>query len=327
MPVADWFIPSAVKVTLTVEETTPERASVQFQFRVTALLFQPFAFAGVLPANVITGAVRSILVVIEAVLGRPAAFVAEHVRTVPDVSVVRLVVVHPVEDEIPDSGSVTLQLRDTAELFQPLTFGEGVTVGTITGAVVSNRVMTSGRLAIPSILTASNAAGFKPSMESTVGAICLVATFKGPLTDTGAQVGYDTNSGTWVSFSPKPPCSANVAGEGNGWGSKLTPSFMTTTISGEAGSTVGSGKGKPDPNDKMLVQNGWNRASAELVSVLTARVVSACTAAAVSGTPLEFCRGSQIRSLVFCVVLPTFGEVGEAVTGTPPADTMAAIAV
>jgi hypothetical protein len=305
----------------------PERLSVPVNVTVTLPLFQLFAFGSGSALAIAAGGVMSILIVTETVRGRPAAFVAEHVRTVPDVSVVRLVVVHPVEDEIPDSGSVTLQLTDTAELFQPLTFGEGVTVGTITGGVVSNLVMTSGRLAIPSILTASNAAGFKPSMESTVGAICLVATFKGPLTDTGAQVGYDTNSGTWVSFSPKPPCSANVAGEGNGWGSKLTPSFMTTTISGEAGSTVGSGKGKPDPNDKMLVQNGWNRKSTELVSVPTARVVSACTAAAVSGTPLEFCRGSQIRSLVFCVVLPTFGEVGEAVTGKPPADTMAAIAV
>jgi len=47
---------------LTVEETTPERASVQFQFSVTAVLFQPFAFAGVRPANVITGEVRSILI-------------------------------------------------------------------------------------------------------------------------------------------------------------------------------------------------------------------------------------------------------------------------
>src|SRR5260370_8521402 len=141
-------------------------------------------------------------------------------------------------------------------------------------------------------------------MESTVGAICLVATFKGPLTDTGAQVGYDTNSGTWVSFSPKPPCSANVAGEGNGWSSKLTPSFMTTTISGEAGSTFGSGKGKPDPNDKMLVQNGWHRASTELVGGLTPRAAIACPPAAVSGKPLQSRPGGQTTPLAVFLRLP-----------------------
>jgi hypothetical protein len=356
VPVADWFAPSAVRVKLTVEETTPESASEQFQVSVTSVLFQPFAFAGVRLANVITGEVRSILIpvfeiaglvfpalsvqvpdgedcpapsvftttgaaqvsrperlsvpvnvivtlplfqlfpfgrgsalattaggvlsiliVTEALRGRPAAFVAEHVRIVPDVSVVRLVDVHPVEDVIPDSGSVTLQLTDTSELFQPLRFGEGVIVGTITGGVVSNLVMTSERLPIPSILTASNAAGFKPSIESTVGAICLVETVTVPPTATGAHAGYDTNSGTWVSFSPKPPCSAFVGGEGNGRGSKLTPSFMTTTISGVAGSMVGSGNGQPVPKDKILVQYGWKPGSVDVDSAVTAVVVSACT--------------------------------------------------
>src|SRR4030095_12312177 len=120
---------SSASDTVTLKETeAPER-----------LLSSPATLAG----TISTGAVLSILIVTEALRGRPAAFVAEHVRTVPAVSVVRLVVVHPVEDESPNSGSVAVQLTDPGELFQPVTFGEGVTVGTITGAVVSNLVMTS----------------------------------------------------------------------------------------------------------------------------------------------------------------------------------------
>jgi hypothetical protein len=53
------------------------------------------------------------------------------------VSLLRVVVVQPVEEAIPDSGSETDQLTVTDPLFQPLLLGLGVTVGVITGGVVS----------------------------------------------------------------------------------------------------------------------------------------------------------------------------------------------
>jgi hypothetical protein len=44
---------------------------------------------------------------------------------------------HPDEEVMPESGSDTDQLTLTLTLFQPFVLGPGVTVGTITGAVVS----------------------------------------------------------------------------------------------------------------------------------------------------------------------------------------------
>jgi hypothetical protein len=44
VPVADWFAPSVEIVAFTGEATGPEVASAQLQERVTAVLFQPFAF-------------------------------------------------------------------------------------------------------------------------------------------------------------------------------------------------------------------------------------------------------------------------------------------
>src|SRR5205807_6343388 len=137
----DWPAPSVFTTTGAVHVSMPERLSVPVNMTVTLPLFQLFAFGNGSALATAEGGVMSILIVAKTVRGKPAAFVAEHVRTVPDVSAVRLVVVHPAEDEIPDSGSVTLQLTDTAELFQPLMFGVGVIVGPITGAVVSNLVM------------------------------------------------------------------------------------------------------------------------------------------------------------------------------------------
>jgi len=63
--------------------------------------------------------------------------VAEQVKVVALVSVVRTVVVQPEEDAMPDSGSLTLQFTVTLVLFQPLRLGGGVTVGMMTGLVAS----------------------------------------------------------------------------------------------------------------------------------------------------------------------------------------------
>jgi hypothetical protein len=53
--------------------------------------------------------------------------------------VVRVVVVHPEDEAIPDSASETDQLTVTVPLFQPLPLALGVTVGVITGGVMSAR--------------------------------------------------------------------------------------------------------------------------------------------------------------------------------------------
>jgi hypothetical protein len=91
--------------------------------------------------NVSVGAVRSIFTVTEDEFGKPAPFVAVHVSVVPvsGVSVLRVVVVQPFDDPIPDSGSETDQVTVTGPLFQPVPFVLGVTVGVITGGVVSLR--------------------------------------------------------------------------------------------------------------------------------------------------------------------------------------------
>jgi hypothetical protein len=83
--------------------------------------------------------VRSIFTVTETAFVKPAPLIAEQVSVVPpdDVSLLRVVVVQPVEEAIPDSGSETDQLTVTDPLFQPLPLALGVTVGVITGGVVS----------------------------------------------------------------------------------------------------------------------------------------------------------------------------------------------
>src|SRR5206468_1292808 len=97
----------------------------------------------------------------------------------------------------------------------------------------------------PSICTACSALGFRPSIARIVGAICLVETsVDGAM---AFHLGYDTTSGTCVSLTPNPPCSACVVLVR--LGSKFTPLFMTTTTSGTAGSDNGFGNGKPDPNE------------------------------------------------------------------------------
>jgi hypothetical protein len=83
--------------------------------------------------------VRSIFTVTEAEFDKPAPLIAEQVSVVPagSVSLLRVVVVQPVEEAIPDSGSETDQLTVTDPLFQPLPLALGVTVDVITGGVVS----------------------------------------------------------------------------------------------------------------------------------------------------------------------------------------------
>jgi len=117
----------------------PESASTALKLTVTAVLFQPFAF-GVVRVDETTGAVLSILIVTDADADSPALFTAVHVIIVPGVSALRVTEAHPVLDEMPDSGSVVVQITATSlrnQLFNPAV---PTTVALIRGRVVSDGV-------------------------------------------------------------------------------------------------------------------------------------------------------------------------------------------
>jgi hypothetical protein len=77
------------------------------------------------------------LIVTEAEFERPTPLVAEQVRVAPVVSLVRFDAVQPLEEEIPDSASVKDQLTDTSLVYQPLLPEVPLTLGLMTGGVVS----------------------------------------------------------------------------------------------------------------------------------------------------------------------------------------------
>src|ERR1043166_1049222 len=84
-----------------------------------------------------TGGAVSILIVTDAEAERPASLVAEQVKLVPGVSANSAALPHPALLAIPDSESVTAQLRVTGtSLIQPEAPGIGLTPGTIIGGVV-----------------------------------------------------------------------------------------------------------------------------------------------------------------------------------------------
>jgi hypothetical protein len=118
----------------------PDKESVAFELYETTAPLDPTASA-VGEGNVSVGAVRSTFTVTEAEFDKLAWLVAVHVSVVPacGVSVVRVVVVHPEDEAIPDSRSETDQVTVTVPLFQPLLLALGVTVGVITGGVMSAR--------------------------------------------------------------------------------------------------------------------------------------------------------------------------------------------
>ena len=80
------------------------------------------------------------MMVTDSELLRPAPLVAEHMSMVPAVLEVRFVAPQPVDELIPDSGSVTLQLTVTLLVYHPLAPSVPVIVGTICGGVVSGVV-------------------------------------------------------------------------------------------------------------------------------------------------------------------------------------------
>jgi len=105
--------------------------------------------------NVSVGEVRSIFTVTEAEFDKPALLVTVQVSVVPSsgVSLLRVVVAHPSDEAIPDSGSETDQVTVTGTLFQPLLLAVGVTAGVITGAVVSASRKLAVIVPVPCIVT------------------------------------------------------------------------------------------------------------------------------------------------------------------------------
>jgi hypothetical protein len=109
--------------------------------------------------NVSVGAVRSIFTVAEAELDKPALLVTVHVSVVPSsgVSLLSVVVAHPLDEAIPDSGSETDQPTVTGPLFQPLLLAVGVSAGVITGAVASASRKLAVIVPAPCIVTVVDA--------------------------------------------------------------------------------------------------------------------------------------------------------------------------
>jgi hypothetical protein len=105
--------------------------------------------------NVSVGAVRSIFTVTEAEFDKPAPLVTVQVSVVPSsgVSLLRVVVAHPSDEAIPDSGSETDQVTVTGPLFQSLPLAPGVTEGVITGGVVSRKWKPAVIVPVPCIVT------------------------------------------------------------------------------------------------------------------------------------------------------------------------------
>jgi hypothetical protein len=103
--------------------------------------------------------VRSIFTVTEPEFDKPAPLVTVQVSVVPssEVSLLTVVVAHPSDEAIPDSGSETDQLTVTATLFQPLLLAVGVTKGVITGAVVSASRKLAVVVPVPCVVTVVDA--------------------------------------------------------------------------------------------------------------------------------------------------------------------------
>jgi hypothetical protein len=117
---------------------------------VTTAPLGPVAFTVSDDGKFNVGAVRSIFTVTEAEFVKPAPLVALQVSVVPadEVSVLRVVVVQPFDEAMPDSGSETDQVTVTDPLFQPLLLALGVTVAVITGGVVSFVVLVEFVVAV-----------------------------------------------------------------------------------------------------------------------------------------------------------------------------------
>ena len=120
---------------------------------VTSLTYQPFVPAvHAVIARLADGPVLSSLIVTEFELV-PPALVAVQVRVVPVVSAVSVVALHPEEEVMADSGSLTVQLTFTLLVYQPLLPAVPVTLGVMTGGVVSHGLAVTFNVPFPLALS------------------------------------------------------------------------------------------------------------------------------------------------------------------------------
>jgi hypothetical protein len=136
VPLTAWFASLVVSVWSGPQDAMPDGASPHVNATVTSPLFQPAPFGAGEREPLIVGTVASRLIVTDCELV-PPALVAEQVNVVALVSDVIVVVPQPVCDETVESGSVTVQLTVTSLVYQPLFPSVPVTLGVITGGVVS----------------------------------------------------------------------------------------------------------------------------------------------------------------------------------------------
>ncbi len=145
LPVADWDAPCMSRVVEEDDESTPERASVHVNETVTLTLFHPNKFAGGDLVPLMTGLVRSTLILVSVVLaGLPAR--SKHVP-VADWPAASPSVVEGETLNTPESTSVHAKLTVTATLFQPLALGCTDLLLVTIGLVRSTLMLVSEMLA------------------------------------------------------------------------------------------------------------------------------------------------------------------------------------
>ena len=117
----------------------PEVASRPPKLTCTGALYQlPTSGRRAGPALATMGLVASRLMVTGSLVLVPPPLVAEQVKVTPFVSAVMFCVLQPVWLVTGDSGSLTVQVRVTLSIYQSLVPFDPVTVGVITGGVLSD---------------------------------------------------------------------------------------------------------------------------------------------------------------------------------------------
>jgi hypothetical protein len=123
-------------VTGVAEIAIPETESELNGVIITADVYHPAESGARSGDAVIVGGVVSRFIVTDFVVV-PPALVAEQEKVTPVVSLVTELLTQPVFELITDSGSVTVQVRVTLEMYHPLFPSVPLILGVITGPVVS----------------------------------------------------------------------------------------------------------------------------------------------------------------------------------------------
>src|SRR6266545_2548876 len=136
-PTRDWSAPSSVRVVVPGQLLMLDSSSAQVKLTVTAVLFQPLAFAAGLRTPAIVGAFLSSLTVAEPPAVLPSRSVALDVLVTPAVFAVTFSVAGVGPLATPAPASVALQVIVTLALFQPAPFAAGASAAVTVGPVLS----------------------------------------------------------------------------------------------------------------------------------------------------------------------------------------------